>query len=252
MSDVTGRSCWKVGELARLSGVTVRALHHYEAKGLLVPSARAPSGHRLYDEADVQRLYRIVALRELGLSLQHIETVLDGRLDLADLLADHLAHVEARLAALRALRARLAGLVAVVHAAGPPATADLLGLIEGTTKMNETVKRYFTAEQLSSLEERRGLLGDDAIAAVQDEWPRLIAQVKERMDGGVDPADPDVQALAARWMQLLEAFHGGDPGLRDSLYRMGTEEGAQLRATYGTGYPTPEMMEYIAEASAAS
>jgi DNA-binding transcriptional MerR regulator len=60
---------WKVGELARATGLTVRALHHYDELGLLVPSERTQAGHRLYGEDDVRRLYRVVALRHLGLPL---------------------------------------------------------------------------------------------------------------------------------------------------------------------------------------
>ncbi|MGH3481002.1 MAG: MerR family transcriptional regulator [Pseudonocardiaceae bacterium] len=67
MADVDGPT-WKVGQLARLTGLTVRTLHHYDQVGLLCPSARTPSGHRLYGDQDV----RIVALRELGLPLEVI------------------------------------------------------------------------------------------------------------------------------------------------------------------------------------
>lgn len=59
---------FKVGELARATGLSVRALRHYDELGLLVPSERTGGGHRLYGEDDVHRLYRIVALRSLGLS----------------------------------------------------------------------------------------------------------------------------------------------------------------------------------------
>lgn len=47
---------WKVGELARTTGLTVRTLHHYDHVGLLQPSGRTASGHRLYEEEDVRRL----------------------------------------------------------------------------------------------------------------------------------------------------------------------------------------------------
>jgi len=46
---------WKVGELARATGMTIRGLHHYDELGLLVPSARTQAGHRLYDQEDVRR-----------------------------------------------------------------------------------------------------------------------------------------------------------------------------------------------------
>jgi MerR family transcriptional regulator, thiopeptide resistance regulator len=60
------RQSWKVGELARVTGLTVRALHYYDEIGLLMPSGRTPAGHRSYDRADVARLYRISLLRRLG------------------------------------------------------------------------------------------------------------------------------------------------------------------------------------------
>lgn len=58
---------WKVGALARATGLTVRTLHYYDEIGLLQPSARLAGGHRLYGAADVGRLYRIIRLRQLGL-----------------------------------------------------------------------------------------------------------------------------------------------------------------------------------------
>ncbi len=69
---------WKVGELARSTGLTVRTLHHYDQVGLVQPSGRTVAGHRLYDAGDVQRLYQVVALRALGLSLEAVRAVLAG------------------------------------------------------------------------------------------------------------------------------------------------------------------------------
>src|SRR6476646_6711292 len=60
---------WKVGELAKRTGVSVRALHHYDEIGLLSASLRSESGYRLYTEADVIRLQQIRSLRSLGFSL---------------------------------------------------------------------------------------------------------------------------------------------------------------------------------------
>src|SRR5205807_680092 len=52
----------KVGELATATGLTIRTLHYYEEIGLLVASGRTEAGHRLYSDADVERLYRISLL----------------------------------------------------------------------------------------------------------------------------------------------------------------------------------------------
>lgn len=241
-----GEQTWKVGPLARLTGLTVRTLHHYDHVGLLRPSARLPSGHRLYSEDDVRRLYRIVALRELGLPLEAVGGLLDGGPDVAALLREHLGHVDGQLAALRRLRRRLAGLVVTVEVPGAPTPADLLELMEEVSKMDETIKAYFTDEQLSALEVRREQVGEATISSVQQEWPQLIAAVQAELDAGTDPADPQVQALARRWMQLLESFHGGDPGLRESLYRMQADNSEQIQQQYGG--PTPELMDYVKRA----
>jgi hypothetical protein len=54
-----------VGELSRLTGLTVRALHHYDEIGLVRPSQRTAAGYRLYDDADALRLQQVLVLREL-------------------------------------------------------------------------------------------------------------------------------------------------------------------------------------------
>ena len=76
----SARVSMKIGELARLAGVTVRTLHHYDELGLLVPSERTQVGHRLYSAADVERLYRLLALREVGLPLEEIGPLLTARM----------------------------------------------------------------------------------------------------------------------------------------------------------------------------
>jgi DNA-binding transcriptional MerR regulator len=63
---------WRIGRLAAAAGVSVRTLRQYDAIGLLRPSARTEAGYRLYSDAGVRRLYRILALRSLGLRLDEI------------------------------------------------------------------------------------------------------------------------------------------------------------------------------------
>ncbi|WP_334072578.1 MULTISPECIES: MerR family transcriptional regulator [Paenibacillus] len=69
---------WKVGELARLTGLTVRTLRFYDQIGLFSPSGQTESGHRLYNESDLSRLHQILSLKELGLSLEEIKSALNG------------------------------------------------------------------------------------------------------------------------------------------------------------------------------
>src|SRR5215467_7638960 len=74
----------RVSEFAQKTGVTVRTLHHYDRLGLLKPSGRTQSGHRLYGERDFARLQQIVTLKFIGLPLRQIKDLLDrSDLDLA-------------------------------------------------------------------------------------------------------------------------------------------------------------------------
>jgi DNA-binding transcriptional MerR regulator len=68
---------YTVGQVARMSGVSVRTLHHYDEIGLLAPSARSASGYRLYGLADLERLRRTLFYRELDFGLDQIAAMLD-------------------------------------------------------------------------------------------------------------------------------------------------------------------------------
>ena len=66
-----------IGELATLSGVTIRTLRHYDRIGLLPPDQVTEAGYRLYSEASLRRLHSILLLRETGLPLESIRRLLD-------------------------------------------------------------------------------------------------------------------------------------------------------------------------------
>ena len=65
-----------VKEVSKLTGVSVRTLHHYDAIGLLTPSQITDAGYRLYDDAAIEKLSMILVFRELGLSLKEIGDIL--------------------------------------------------------------------------------------------------------------------------------------------------------------------------------
>ncbi|BBH20193.1 hypothetical protein Back11_15810 [Paenibacillus baekrokdamisoli] len=79
---------WKVGELAKMAGLTVRTLRFYDQIGLFSPSGHSDSGYRLYTETDISRLQQILSLKELGLSLEQIKVIMDGdQLSLSDIVS---------------------------------------------------------------------------------------------------------------------------------------------------------------------
>ena len=107
----------KIGQLARRTGLTVRALHHYDDIGLLKPAARAESGYRLYGREDIARLYRIQALRRLDMSLADIAALLDDEAHgIDDIVARQLGALEQQIRQASALRDHLSALQAQLRA----------------------------------------------------------------------------------------------------------------------------------------
>ena len=70
---------FSIGECARLGGVSIRTLRHYDEIGLLRPATVDPdTGYRSYSAAQLGQINRIMALKELGLSLAQVRVLLDG------------------------------------------------------------------------------------------------------------------------------------------------------------------------------
>ncbi|WP_262401935.1 MerR family transcriptional regulator [Actinomadura sp. CNU-125] len=107
-----------IGDFARFGRVSVRSLRHYDSLGLLVPARVDAGGRRYYEAAQLARLNRIVALKELGFTLRQVADLLDDKIDVAELEGmlrlrraeiqarvaddlDRLARVEARLGLIR-------------------------------------------------------------------------------------------------------------------------------------------------------
>lgn len=131
----------RVGELAAATGVTVRTLHHYDEIGLLVPSGRSSAGHRLYSQADVERLYRITLLQRLGLSLSEIANALDpSEPNLAPVLDRHLRTLDERLSAGARIRNRLSLLVDRSPTQTHLSTNDLIEVMEDIAMFESNVK----------------------------------------------------------------------------------------------------------------
>lgn len=130
---------WKVGALAELTGLTVRALHHYDHLGLLRPSQRTSAGHRLYTADDVGRLYRINLLRRLGFRLDQIAQALDDPAwQLRQAVQHHLDDTSRRIDLAQSLRARLAHMAAQLDH-DSPSSDELFAVLEEMTMLDSIV-----------------------------------------------------------------------------------------------------------------
>ena len=191
-----------IGSLSKLSGVSIRALHHYDQLGLLRPSEVAQSGYRYYDDAAVERLWQILFFRELDFPLSEIGEILSSpAFDRTRALTEHRNLLLQK-------RQRLDRLIELVSNA-------MKGEHNMEFKPFDTSEYDALREQYA--EEAKARWGDtDAYresAKRAAKWTdadkkRLEAQSGEIFAGfaalvGTDPADARVQALVSRWKAFI-------------------------------------------------
>jgi DNA-binding transcriptional MerR regulator len=223
----------KVGELARHTGLTVRTLHHYDAIGLLAPSARSEAGYRLYNAADIGRLHAIQALRLLGLPLAEIGGLLGAESgSLPTIIRRQIASLDQQIAQATALRERLGLLEQRLSEGAEPDMKDWLTTLEQMT----TFGRYFSPVEIKSL-----MANWNTVAA---QWPPLIVEVAALMARGVPSDALEVQPLASRWMNLMGQWMDGN---YDLITRWGEMYRREPVARRDDG-PPAELIDYIGEA----
>ncbi len=244
MDDNDTRS-WRIGELAAASGLSVRALRHYDELGLLTPSERTGSGYRLYSETEVRRLYRIVALRRLGLGLDTVGAALDGDgSELAAVVRRQRDAVVAELAERAALRDRLDALCAELDRGREPTVDQLITTMEAM-QMHE---KYYTEEQLERLKRRGDALGPERIAEAEREWAELFGRLRTAMQAGVAPGDGSLDPVRAQARELIAQFTGGEADIAESMKRLWANEDPGVASG---GVVDRELSDYTREVFAA-
>jgi DNA-binding transcriptional MerR regulator len=246
LSVVSDRT-WTIGELAAECGLTVRALRHFEDAGLLGGIGRTSGGRRVYARADVERVYRIVALRSLGLPLALIAVALESPTALEQALAAQLAQLDRQVADLTDLRPQLQRLIGR-RSEEPITIEELMFMIRRTAVSQEILHEYLDDADRARLAQRSAELGPDAAHSVDVEYPRLYRAAQDQMARGVAPDAPPMQAIAGE----LEALAGQwrtDPadGVQTSLkvQRMWAERSEEI-----AGRDYTELAEYVLAARA--
>jgi MerR family transcriptional regulator, thiopeptide resistance regulator len=135
---------WRIGQVSARTGLTARTLRYYEELGLLRPSARLASGHRVYASEDLRRLYRVSLLRQLGLPLSEIAAELDNSSrGLSDTIGRHIAQLDQRMAALGRHRERLIT-VRDSLSNGSPTDEELLDMLHELAEIDHGLAQRLT------------------------------------------------------------------------------------------------------------
>ena len=231
---------WRIGEVATATGLSVRALHHYDQVGLVAPSTRTSGGHRLYTGADLAVLYQVTALRQLGLSLDQIAVLLAGRADVRQVIDEQLVQVDRQIRLATRLRKQL------LAARETGTDADGAGFTE-IIKLAGDLTGYLDAEQIDAMRRRMGELGVVAEHAVGVEIPRLYGEAMREMTSGTPPSDPAVRRIVTRLDELSGLLRGPDSEASTAVRALWVDRGMQQPPGHG-GADWSELVAYLDQA----
>ncbi|MFJ6438338.1 MerR family transcriptional regulator [Streptomyces sp. NPDC091416] len=206
-----------IGELARRTGLTVKAVRAYSDRGIVPPAGRTPAGYRRYGPGAVARLRLVRTLRALGLDLSTIREALDRDTPPAELAA---AHAEALAVQIRVLTVRRAVLMA---AARRDATPEEMELMHRLAALSEDERRVLTDEFLDEVLGVPGTrTGTDLAGVARSMTPDLSD----------NPTEEETQA----WIELAQLCQ--DAGFRAAMRRTAAHHAAD-RAEHAAGAPVP-------------
>ncbi|MER5602580.1 MerR family transcriptional regulator [Streptomyces sp. NPDC002265] len=206
-----------VGRVAELAGVSVRTLHHYDAVGLVRPSARTAAGYRAYSADDVERLREVLAYRRLGFGLREIAKLVD------DPDTDAVAHLRRLRGLLMEQRDRAAATVAAID-------RELEARAMGIRTTPEEQLKVFGAQLYDAI--------GSAYPATRRTEPRIAARVWEALGdartvlnvgagtGSYEPPDRDVTAVEPSAVMRAQRPAGAAPCVAASAESLPFEDGS--------------------------
>lgn len=200
---------YTVSGLARLAGVSVRTLHHYDQIWLLKPAARTAAGYRLYGQRELLRLQQILLFREIDMPLDEVRRILDDpAFDPLEALRRHRQSLQQRIR-------RLTRLLNTIDRTITRLTEDDMTLTD------EELYAGFTPEQRERYRREARQMYDPALVDESEKRVKKMTRAQwtavgaegEAVTAGLaaladrDPGDPEVQALIARHHAWIENFY---------------------------------------------
>ncbi len=200
---------YTVNQLAKIAGVSVRTLHHYDAIGLLRPGRGEKNGYRRYGEEDLLRLQQILFFRELEFPLAEIRRILAAPgFDMRAALRDQRALIALKKRRLDGLMRTIDKTLRKIERKTPMHDEELYGDFskeEMDAYAKEAKERWGHTEAYRQSAERVKKLGKDDWKRIKDDGERLMKEIAARRTE--DPASPAVQALIARHYDALRTFY---------------------------------------------
>ncbi|GAA3597004.1 TipAS antibiotic-recognition domain-containing protein [Klugiella xanthotipulae] len=238
-----------IQDVARLTGTTSRTLRHYDSIGLLTPSRIGQNGYRYYDGHALVILQRILLLRQLGLGLDSIATIIAGERDDAEALQTHLRWLETQ-------RERLNRQIrAVEHTLSTLTTGeklmaeDMFDGFDHTDYREETEERW-GADRYAASDAWWRALTDAERKEFLTEQVRIQDEFGTAQAAGHAPESVEAQAVAARQCAWIARSARGSGMKMTQEYVIGLGEMYVADPRFRKSYTrhSPQGAEYVRDA----
>ena len=196
-----------VQAVAALSGVTVRALHHYDEIGLLTPT-RGESGYRHYSDADVVRLQQILVYRALGLPLQQIKSLMDDpEFDAAAALEEQRAQLEARAAETAQMLESVDRALARLRGDPTPELADLFEGFDPAAYEEEAERRWGDTSAYAESRQRTSQYSKDDWVRIKADSDAILERVATAVEAGTSARAESGRGLAEAYRLHIDRYY---------------------------------------------
>lgn len=204
---------WKVGELAALTGLTIRTLRYYDQIELFSPSQYTDSGHRLYTQTDLSKLHQIMALKQIGLSLEDIKSVIADKENAvsANIIETQINRIKRDIQVQQSLLFELESTLQTIRSNEIMSVEELTKLLAAMKIYQE---KYFTKEQLELMRNYYEQYDEDTLKEAEKEFRMVLQKLRTEKDKGTTPRSNKVQVLAKKWRDIAYSFTGNNQDLK--------------------------------------
>ncbi len=208
-----------VSDVARLAGVTVRTLHHYDAIGLLVPCGRSEAGYRLYSHEDLVWLQEILAWRRLGFPLTRVGELMNNPdHDRRGALSEQRRLVGEQVEQLQAMSRALDGALAA-HDHGTHQKEDtMFAGLAADQYVEEARERWGETDAFAESQQRTAAYGETEWRTIRREAEVISHEFEALHAARMDAGDEQARAVAERHREHISRwFYDCSPELHGGL-----------------------------------
>ncbi|GIO24035.1 MerR family transcriptional regulator [Oceanobacillus sp. J11TS1] len=209
---------YTIGKLSKHTCVTVRTLDYYDEIGLVKPSSKTSGGHRLYNEEDVMRLERVLALKYMGFSLDQIKKVLEiSSANWQESIQQQLELVKREQERLKILEQALLGVSYSIELEGEVNWPIIFSIIQ-----------LYQQDSKDALQQYKEYLSEDEINKISDmnvenmseedirEWLKVIGDIRTNLH--LDPNSKEAEHLVVSWANQAEKMFNNDEELLGNMW----------------------------------